>query len=82
MPFRLLVGSNAEHLPAGRGRGRPVGADSVETRSRILRAARDLIHERDYEAANFMAMFLGKGIYAGFIVDSIIMPVVAEQLRQ
>ena len=29
-----------------------------------------------------MAMFLGMGFYAGFIVDSINMPVVAKQLRQ
>jgi AcrR family transcriptional regulator len=49
----LLVASNAEHWPAGRGRRRPLGADSAETRSRILRAARDVINERGYEAANF-----------------------------
>jgi hypothetical protein len=30
----------------------------------------------------FMAMFLGMGFYAGFIVDSNNMPVVAKQLRQ
>jgi len=42
--------------PAGRGRGRPVGADSAETRARILRAAREVINERGYEAANFQAI--------------------------
>ncbi len=54
--------SNAEHLPAGRGRGRPVGADSAETRSRILRAARDVINERGYEAANFQAIASRAGL--------------------
>jgi AcrR family transcriptional regulator len=33
-----------------------VGADSAETRARILRAARDVINERGYEAANFQAI--------------------------
>jgi AcrR family transcriptional regulator len=33
-----------------------VGADSAETRSRILRAAREVINERGYEAANFQAI--------------------------
>src|SRR6478735_5625494 len=42
--------------PAGRGRGRPVGADSAETRARIIRAAREVINERGYEAANFQAI--------------------------
>jgi AcrR family transcriptional regulator len=40
----------------GRGRGRPVGADSAETRARILRAAREAINERSYEAATFQAI--------------------------
>jgi AcrR family transcriptional regulator len=33
-----------------------VGADSAETRARILRAAREVINERGYEAANFQAI--------------------------
>lgn len=41
---------------AGRGRGRPVGSDSAETRARILHAARDVITERGYEAATFQAI--------------------------
>lgn len=50
------MGSDAEQSTGGRGRGRPVGADSVETRARILRAAREVINERGYEAANFQAI--------------------------
>ena len=56
------MGSNAEHLPAARGRGRPVSADSAETRSRILRAAREVIAERGYEAANFQAIASRAGL--------------------
>lgn len=48
--------SSARLVPAGRRPGRPVGADSVETRARILRAAREVISERGYEAANFQAI--------------------------
>lgn len=33
-----------------------MGADSAETRARILRAAREVINERGYEAANFQAI--------------------------
>ncbi|HEX2284271.1 MAG TPA: TetR/AcrR family transcriptional regulator [Mycobacterium sp.] len=40
----------------GRGRGRPVGSDSAETRAAILRAAREVINERGYEAATFQAI--------------------------
>jgi AcrR family transcriptional regulator len=40
----------------GRGRGRPVGSDSAETRASILRAARAVINERGYEAATFQAI--------------------------
>ena len=40
----------------GRGRGRPIGSDSAETRASILRAARDVINERGYEAATFQAI--------------------------
>jgi len=39
-----------------------VGADSAETRSRILRAARDVINERGYEAANFQAIASRAGL--------------------
>jgi AcrR family transcriptional regulator len=53
---------DAEHSPAGRGRGRPVGADSAETRARILRAARDVINERGYGAANFQAVASRAGL--------------------
>lgn len=42
--------------PAGRGRGRPIGSDSAETRARILRAAREIINERGYRAASFQAI--------------------------
>jgi AcrR family transcriptional regulator len=45
------------HAPStGRRRGRPVGSDSAETRSRILRAARRVINERGYQAATFQAI--------------------------
>jgi AcrR family transcriptional regulator len=39
-----------------------VSADSAETRSRILRAARDVIDERGYEAANFQAIASRAGL--------------------
>jgi AcrR family transcriptional regulator len=42
--------------PAGRGRGRPIGSDSAETRAGILRAAREVINDRGYEAASFQAI--------------------------
>jgi AcrR family transcriptional regulator len=56
----LLVGSDEVHF--SNGRGRPVGADSAETRARILRAARDVINERGYEAANFQAIASRAGL--------------------
>ena len=49
-------------MPPGRGRGRPVGSDSAETRARILRAAREVINERGYEAANFQAIASRAGL--------------------
>jgi AcrR family transcriptional regulator len=58
----LLVDSDAEPLLPGRGRGRPIGADSTETRARILRAAREVINERGYEAANFQAIASRAGL--------------------
>ena len=39
-----------------------MGADSAQTRSRILRAARDVINERGYEAANFQAIASRAGL--------------------
>jgi len=39
-----------------------VGADSAETRSRILRAAREVISERGYEAANFQVIASRAGL--------------------
>jgi AcrR family transcriptional regulator len=39
-----------------------VGADSAETRARILRAAREVIAERGYEAANFQAIASRAGL--------------------
>ena len=48
--------SNGHAPPTGRRRGRPVGSDSAETRSRILRAARRVINERGYQAATFQAI--------------------------
>jgi len=56
------VANNADPSPVGRGRGRPVGADSAETRARILRAAREVIIERGYEAANFQAIASRAGL--------------------
>jgi len=47
---------NGHAPPTGRRRGRPVGSDSAETRSRILRAARTVINERGYQAATFQAI--------------------------
>jgi AcrR family transcriptional regulator len=47
----------AKSLPVGRRRrGRPTGSDSVETRNRILRAARQVMSERGYHAATFQAI--------------------------
>ena len=48
-------------VSGGRGRGRPVGSDSAETRAAILRAAREVINERGYEAATFQAIALRAG---------------------
>ena len=39
-----------------------MGADSAETRARILRAAREVITERGYEAANFQAIASRAGL--------------------
>ena len=48
--------SDARSRPAARRRGRPVGSDAVETRNRILKAARQVINERGFPAATFQAI--------------------------
>ena len=52
--------------------------DSAETRARILRAAREVIEECGYEAANFAQ----QSPLAGFSVDQTGTAVIAEQLHQ
>lgn len=47
---------------AARKRGRPVGADSAETRQRILEAARHVVNQRGYQAATFQAIALEAGL--------------------
>lgn len=47
---------------ATRRRGRPVGADSAETRSRILDAARHVITQHGYQAATFQAIAIEAGV--------------------
>ena len=39
-----------------------MGADSAETRSRILRVTRDVINERGYEATNFQIIASRAGL--------------------
>jgi AcrR family transcriptional regulator len=56
------VDNSARLLPTERRPGRPVGANSAETRARILRAARDVISERGYEAANFQVIAQRAGL--------------------
>jgi AcrR family transcriptional regulator len=48
--------TDATSRPAARRRGRPVGSDAVETRNRILKAARHVINERGFPAATFQAI--------------------------
>jgi AcrR family transcriptional regulator len=48
--------------PASRGRGRPVNADSEQTRRTILAAARDVISERGYHAATFQQIASRAGV--------------------
>jgi AcrR family transcriptional regulator len=45
-----------------RRRGRPVGADSAETRNRILEAARQVINQRGYQAATFQVIAMEAGL--------------------
>jgi AcrR family transcriptional regulator len=58
----LLVQSSAWPRAVRRGPGRPVGADSAATRARILRAAREVINERGYQAATFQAIAARAGL--------------------
>ncbi|OAN28558.1 TetR/AcrR family transcriptional regulator [Mycolicibacterium iranicum] len=48
--------------PLARKRGRPVGADSEQTRMLIMRAARDIIAERGYRAASFQQIAQRAGV--------------------
>lgn len=50
-----------EARPRARGRGRPVGADSAQTRAQILDAARALIVAKGYPAATFQALSAASG---------------------
>jgi AcrR family transcriptional regulator len=56
------VDNSTRLLPTGRGPGRPIGSNSAETRARILCAARDVISERGYEAANFQIISQRAGL--------------------
>lgn len=47
--------------PRTRGRGRPVGADSAQTRAHILDAARALIVAKGYPAATYQALSAASG---------------------
>ncbi|MBB2990554.1 AcrR family transcriptional regulator [Mycolicibacterium iranicum] len=49
-------------VTAVRKRGRPVGADSEQTRRSILAAARDIIAERGYQAATFQQIAQRAGV--------------------
>ncbi|WP_197415641.1 TetR/AcrR family transcriptional regulator [Mycobacterium sp. IS-1590] len=56
------MADETELVLSPRGRGRPVGSDSAETRANILSAARAVINERGYEAATFKAIAQRAGI--------------------
>jgi AcrR family transcriptional regulator len=45
-----------------RRRGRPIGSDSAETRNSILKASRQVINERGYQAATFQAIARAAGL--------------------
>lgn len=49
-------------LTVVRRRGRPVNSDSAETRNRILKASRQVINERGYQAATFQAIAVAAGL--------------------
>jgi AcrR family transcriptional regulator len=57
-----MVLRDARPATAARRRGRPVGSDSAETRSRILAASRQVINERGYQAATFQAIAVAAGL--------------------
>lgn len=48
--------------PVRRRRGRPVGSDSAATRDHILRASRQVINQRGYQAATFQSIALIAGL--------------------
>lgn len=49
-------------VTTARRRGRPVNSDSAETRNRILRASRQVINERGYQAATFQSIAVAAGL--------------------
>jgi AcrR family transcriptional regulator len=58
----LLVENETLPVTLARKRGRPVGADSEQTRRTIQRAARDLIADRGYHAATFQQIAQRAGV--------------------
>jgi AcrR family transcriptional regulator len=61
----LAVKGHDMHTVSGtatRKRGRPVGADSAETRQRILEAARRVVNQRGYQGATFQAIAIEAGL--------------------
>lgn len=60
--FASMTQCDPRPVPVARRRGRPVGSDSAETRSRILKASRQVISERGYQAATFQAIALAAGL--------------------
>lgn len=58
----MLVEFEALIVPAVRRPGRPVGANSDQTRRTILCAARDVIAEHGYRAATFQQIALRAGV--------------------
>jgi AcrR family transcriptional regulator len=48
--------------PIRRRRGRPVGSDSAETRGQILKASREVINQRGYQAATFQSIAVVAGL--------------------
>jgi AcrR family transcriptional regulator len=62
MPYGLPVSGGGRAGPVARGRGRPVGADSAQTRRRIVRAAREVINQRGYPAMTFQAIAKHTGL--------------------
>lgn len=58
----MLVENETLPVPVARKRGRPVGADSEQTRRIIQSAARDLIADRGYHAATFQQIAQRAGV--------------------